>query len=152
VTAPTATPEALAKLQAALVTEHSAIYGYSAAGGRLSVRRQPLAVQDFNAHSTARDQLEAAIKGRGAKPAAALRGYAVPAVSTGVAAAAFLATLEDSTAAAYAGVLGASDDPALRRLAVLGLTASASRATAWRLAAGVAPATRPFPGIAGKPT
>ncbi len=150
--APKATPEAIKALQAALVTEHSTIYGYSAVGGRLSVRRRPLAVTDFNAHSVARDQLVSAIKGRGAKPVAALGAYLVPQIATGVAAATFLATLEDSTAAAYAGLLGATDDPALRRLAVSGLTASASRATAWRLAAGIAPSTRPFPGIAGTPT
>jgi hypothetical protein len=75
----------------------------------------------------------------------------VPVLATGVAAATFLATLDDATAAGYAGILGTTTDPALRRLAVSGLTASASRATTWRIAAGVTPAVRPFPGIAGTP-
>ncbi len=151
-TAPTATPAAIKALQLALAAEHSAIYGYSAAGGHLSVARRPLAVTEFTAHSTARDLLAGAIRGRGAKAPAALAGYAVPVLKDGIAAASFLATLEDSTAAGYAGVLAASDDPAIRKLAVGGLTASAARATTWRLAAGVTPATRSFPGLAGTPT
>jgi Domain of unknown function (DUF4439) len=149
--APTATPAAIKALQLALAAEHSAIFGYSAAGGHLSTIRRPVAVTDFVAHSTARDLLSAALKGRGAKPTASLPAYAVPAIADGVAAAIFLATLEDATAAGYAGVLGATDDKALRQLAVTGLTASATRATAWRIAAGVSPATRNFPGLAGKP-
>jgi Domain of unknown function (DUF4439) len=149
---PTATPAAIKALQQAMIAEHAAVYGYSAAGGHLSVARRPLAVTDFTAHSTARDLLGGALRGRKGKVPAALAAYTVPVLKDGVAAATFLATLEDATAAGYAGVLGATDDPALRKLAVGGLTASASRATAWRLAAGVTPSTRPFPGIAGKPT
>ncbi|BEP16483.1 ferritin-like domain-containing protein [Acidothermaceae bacterium B102] len=151
-TAPTATPAAIKALQLALAAEHAAIYGYSAAGGHLTLSRRPLAVTEFTAHSTARDQLAGAIRGRGAKVPAALAAYAVPVLKDGIAAATFLATLEDATAAGYAGVLGATDDAALRRFAVGGLIASASRATTWRLAAGATPTTRPFPGIAGTPT
>lgn len=150
-TAPTATPEAMTALRVAVAAENAAVFGYSAAGGRLSSLRQPVAVSDYTAHTAARDLLEAAVRGRGGKPPAPLRAYTVPALSTRVAAATFLATLDDATAAAYAGVLGASDDPAIRRLAVAGLTASATRATYWRLAAGISPAAQVFPGIAGTP-
>jgi Domain of unknown function (DUF4439) len=151
-TAPVATPEAIKALQLALAAEHAAIYGYSAAGGHLSPTRRPLAVTDFTAHSVARDLLAGAIRGRAAKAPAALPAYAVPVLKDGIAAATFLATLDDATAAGYAGVLGATDDPALRKLAVGGLIASAARATTWRQAAGAKQVTRPFPGIAGKPT
>lgn len=151
-TAPVASPAAVKALQLALAAEHAAVYGYSAAGGHLSVVRRPLAVTDFTAHSTARDLLAAAIRGRSAKAPSALPAYAVPVLKDGLAAATFLATLEDATAAGYAGVLGATDDPALRKLAVGGLIASASRAATWRQAAGARPATRAFPGIAGTPT
>ena len=148
---PAATPAGVKALQLALAAEHSAVYGYSAAGGRLSLARRPLAVSEFTAHSTARDLLTAAIRGRRAKVPAALPGYAVPALADGTAAARFLAGVEDATAAAYAGVLATTDDPAVRSLAVAGLTACATRATTWRLAAGITPATRPFPGLTGTP-
>jgi hypothetical protein len=151
-TAPIATPAAIKALQVALAAEHAAVYGYSAAGGHLSVTRRPLAVTHFTAHSAARDLLAGAIRGRSAKAPAALPAYAVPVLADGVAAAAFLATLEDATAAGYAGVLGATDDPALRKLAVGGLIASAARATTWRQVSGAKQVTRPFPGIAGTPT
>jgi hypothetical protein len=151
VTAPVASAETIKALQLAVSAEHSAVYGYSAGGGHLSVARRAAAVTDFVAHSSARDALAAALRGRGGKVPAALPGYAVPVLATGVAAATFLATLDDATAAAYAGILGTTADPALRRLAVTGLTASATRATAWRIAAGVTPAVRAFPGIAGTP-
>ena len=148
---PAAAPETIKALQTAMAAEHAAIYGYSAAGGHLSVNRRPDAVSDFVAHSTARDLLAAALKGRGGKSPAALPAYAIPALKDGIAAATFLATLDEATAAGYAGVLGTTTDPSLRRLAVTGLTASATRATKWRLAAGIAPASRPFPGVAGTP-
>jgi hypothetical protein len=151
VTTPVASAETIKALQLAVTAEHAAVYGYSAGGGHLSVNRRPVAVSYFVAHSSARDALTAALRGRGGKAPAALRGYTVPVLATGVAAATFLATLDDATAAAYAGILGTTADPALRRLAVAGLTASATRATSWRIAAGVTPAVRPFPGIAGTP-
>jgi hypothetical protein len=150
-TAPVASPATIKALQLAVSAEHAAIYGYSAAGGHLSSTRRPAGVTQFVEHSTARDLLAAALRGRHGKVPAALPAYAIPVLGTGVAAATFLATLDDATAAGYAGILGTTVDPALRRLAVAGLTASASRATAWRLAAGVAPAARVFPGIAGTP-
>ncbi|MDX6222789.1 MAG: hypothetical protein QOD91_1843 [Frankiales bacterium] len=148
---PVASAETIKALQLAVTAEHSAVYGYSAAGGHLSATRRPTAVTDFLAHSNGRDALTAALRGRGGKVPAALPAYAVPVLATGVAAATFLATLDDATAAAYAGILGTTADPALRRLAVSGLTASASRATTWRIAAGVTPSVRAFPGIAGTP-
>ena len=149
---PVATPETIKALQLAISAEHAAVYGYSAAGGHLSNTRRPVALTDFVDHSTARDLLSAALRGRGGKVPAALPAYTVPVLATGVAAATFLAGLDDATSAAYAGILGTTVDPALRRLAIGALTASATRATSWRLAAGVAPAARPFPGIAGTPT
>lgn len=148
---PVASPETIKALQTAMAAEHAAIYGYSAAGGHLSVNRRPDAVNDFVAHSVARDLLASALKGRKGKAPAALPAYTVPVLKDGIAAATFLATLDDATAAGYAGVLGTTTDPALRRLAVGALTASATRATKWRIAAGISPATRPFPGVAGTP-
>jgi hypothetical protein len=146
-----ASPQTIKALQVATAAEHAAVYGYSAAGGHLSASRKPVAVNRFVEHSTARDLLAAALRGRHGKVPTALPAYTVPVLAAGVTAATFLATLEDATAAGYAGILGTTVDPALRRLAVNGLTASATRATAWRLAAGVAPAARAFPGIAGTP-
>jgi len=52
-----------------------------------------------------------------------------------------------SRSAAYAGVLAATDDRALRRLAVNALCDAAARATAWRRVAGDEPATDPLPGL-----
>lgn len=150
-TTPVATAEAIKALQVAMAAEHSAVYGYGAAGGRLSTARRATAVAEFVAHETARDELDGALRGRGAKAPAALAAYAVPAITDGVAAAAFLATLEDATAAGYAGVLGSTTDQALIKLALAQLTLSATRATAWRLAAAITPAARPFPGLAGSP-
>jgi hypothetical protein len=148
---PPATTETVKALQLVVSAEEAAVYGYSAAGGHLSVSRRPVAVTHFVAHTSARDLAAGALRGRGGKVPSALPAYTVPALATGVAAAAFLATLDDATAAAYAGVLGTTSDPALRKLATSGLVASATRATAWRIAAGITPAVRAFPGIAGTP-
>jgi hypothetical protein len=136
-------------LQTALAAEHAAVYAYGAAGGRLAARFGFAARTGLTAHRAARDALAAAVRARGGQPVDALAAYALdpPPVSIPTAARLLVAT-ERTTEAAYAGLLAATDDAGLRRLAVNALADSAARATGWRVRIGAQPATEPFPGLA----
>jgi Domain of unknown function (DUF4439) len=143
------TTSEVAALQRALAAEHVAVYAYGAAGARVAERHGAQARDGRDAHSAARDALEAAVRALGADPVVAAAAYALdPRPTSRAAALRLLVAVEETASAAYAGVLAATDDRALRRLAVTALGDTAGRATAWRLVAGDDPATDALPGIA----
>jgi hypothetical protein len=133
-------------LSTALVAEHAAIFGYGLVGARLDPATVSLAQQAEQAHRARRDTLVLRLSGRGASPPAAEPAYSLPQQVTDQASALRLAIMiEERTAAAWRAALldTVTDD---RRIAVDALTDCAVRATRLRRAAGVAPATVPFPG------
>lgn len=131
---------------AALVAEHAAIFGYGLVGARLDTATIALASQAELAHRARRDVLVAKLAERNARAPVAESGYGSPEPVTDQAGALRLAVgIEERTAAVWrAALLSTSGDD--RKLAADALTDCAIRATRLRKAAGVTPATVPFPG------
>ena len=133
--------------------EHSVVFGYGAAGGRLAAGGGTMAEVDlllagYDAHRLRRDGLAVALAGRQVKVPTAEAAYRLPVLADAAAALAFAARLEADTARAYRAAAGALVERSLRALAVDAVTDAARRRTAILLAAG-APTTSAsdaFPG------
>ncbi|HEY2299117.1 MAG TPA: DUF4439 domain-containing protein [Jatrophihabitans sp.] len=146
------TPQAVrAAWQDALAAEQQAAFGYALVGPHLPGDRQDLARSYQALHEQLRDSTAAAIEAAGARPVAALGDY--PALY-GIAPLILAPQLEDDCAAAwryfYSALATAQRPPPafapLRRSAQRALTASALRATRWRLLTGARHAVVAFPG------
>jgi hypothetical protein len=138
--------------QAALAAEHQAAFGYPLLGPQLPDDQQDLARTCQAAHEALRDTTAARIAAAGLTPVAPLGDYAGLYPVNGASAARALAVrLETACAAAwrflYATAAAQVPPSDARAPAQQALTASAVRATRWRLAAGTSPATVAFPGI-----
>ncbi|SEQ75411.1 protein of unknown function [Streptomyces radiopugnans] len=133
---------ALAALQAALLAEHAAVYGYGVVGGRIAEDRRAQAREAHDAHRARRDALRRAVRRMGGSPEPAAAAYSLPfAVPDGAAAVRLAAELEERVAAVYADLVRAGEG-GLRREAAAALREAAVRAARWR-GTGV-----PFPGLA----
>ncbi|MFY1669185.1 ferritin-like domain-containing protein [Plantactinospora sp. WMMB334] len=133
-------------LAAALAAEHAAIYAYGPIGVRLRGAAADQARSAEAAHRSRRDALVLLLTEGGGPVPAAAPAYALPFPVTDEASALRLAVeIEERTAAVWRAALPATEGPPRTR-AVDGLTDAAVRATRWRKAAGVTPATVPFPG------
>ena len=138
--------------QAALAAEQQAAFGYTVLGPKLGTRDSTLARTCQAEHEQLRDDTAGAIAAAGATPRPPQGDY--PALyplakdPRGLA-----AILEDDCAAAWRAFFAAlamPDGPAaLRREAQDRLTASALRATRWRVLAHAAHPVTAFPGIPG---
>jgi rubrerythrin len=138
----TAGDEALA---AALAAEHAAIYGYGVAGARLSGQQLAAVREAEQVHRARRDALFTRLTAASVTPPPAEPAYALPFPVTDAAGALRLAVhLEERTAAVWRHAVGATDGEQ-RKLALEALLDAAVRATRWRVAAGVSPATVPLP-------
>ena len=129
--------------QTALAGEHAALYAYSVCGGVVDpASTESIRIRDgYAAHRTRRDQLEGALRARGAEPVAASTGYDLPVpITSSGSAARLLGQVEDRASVAYAGLVAASSG-ATRRDAVGWLRDAALRGLAW----GRPPAA--FPGL-----
>jgi hypothetical protein len=140
--------------QAALAAEQQAAFGYALLGPRLTGTNQDLAVQCSDDHESRRDATAVAIAGAGLRPVAPKADYpALYPVADAAAARALAVRLEDDCAVAWRYLyLSAASTPGpratgLRQTAQEALTASAIRATRWRVLTTPAKATTPFPGI-----
>jgi hypothetical protein len=139
--------------QAALATEHEAVFGYGVLGPRLNsgeLRSLARACQD--AHASLRDSTTAAMAAAGRTPVAAQADYpSVYAATSAPTALRVAVALEVAAAAAWRYLYAqAASDPSretLRAPAQAALTSAAVRATRWRVGAGEVSATVPFPGI-----
>jgi hypothetical protein len=133
---------ALDALQTALAAEHAAVYGYGVAGAHLRGSAQAQARAAHDAHRAHRDQLSQLIHSRKGEPAGAAPAYSLPfPVASGAAARRLATRLEDGVAAAYADLVAAAGDQALRQLAARALQEAAVRAVRWR------GRSLPFPGL-----
>lgn len=130
----------------ALAGEHAAIYAFGVVGARLERSEQRLAVAALSRHAGRRDALAALIAGT-SEPVTAEPAYRLPFPVRNRAEALRLAALVgDRLAALYEALVIATDDTALRTLAVSALQSAAADAASWRLRAGVVPVTVAFPG------
>jgi Domain of unknown function (DUF4439) len=136
--------------QAALAAEQQAAFGYALLGPRLPSSNQELARSCQAAHEAERDGTAGAIAATGIAPKAPAGDYPAlyPAANKPRSLA---ARLEDDCAAAwrylYANAANAKGQATLRKQAQTALTASAVRATRWRMMANPAAAVQAFPGL-----
>jgi hypothetical protein len=137
--------------QLALAAEHQAVFGYGLLGPRLSGAQRTLATSFAAAHEALRDATEAAMARSGLRPVPPRADYpALYPVRDAGQARALAVRLENDCAAAwrylYAQSAGAGATALMTR-AQAALTASAVRATQWRVLVSPTNATRPFPGV-----
>jgi hypothetical protein len=132
-------------LQAAAAAENAAVYGYSRAGARLAdPREKAIARAAYDVHRAQVQAVTGWLAERSSTPAPPAPVYDLPSpVNDPVAARAALAAIEESTAAAYADVVGAATGP-LQRAAALALQSAAEREARWRTT------SVPFPGLLGR--
>jgi hypothetical protein len=133
-------------LTAALAAEHAAIYAYGPIGVHLDGGAAEQARAAEAAHRSRRDSLVLLLTEKGGTVPAAAAAYALPFPVSDKASALRLAVeVEERTAAVWRAALPATEG-AQRTTALNGLIDTAVRATRWRQASGVTPATVPFPG------
>lgn len=137
------------RLADALAAEHAAIYAYGPIGVRLDDQEAAAARRAEEIHRERRDTLVLTLAARGAEVPVAEASYALPFEVTDAGAARRLAILvEERIGAVWRAALPAAPDDD-RGQVLDALVDAAVRATGWRLAAGVEPATIPFPGAPG---
>lgn len=135
-----------ARLGAALAAEHAAVYAYAPIGVHLDGRRAKAARAAEAAHRTRRDAVALRLTELGAETPPAEPAYALPFDLAGTDDALQLAVLiEERTGAVWRAALPETADED-RRMALDALVDCAVRATRWRRAAGVEPATVALPG------
>ncbi|HEY0699048.1 MAG TPA: ferritin-like domain-containing protein [Micromonospora sp.] len=134
------------ELSAALAAEYAAIFAYGPIGVRLSGRQVTDARAAEAAHRTRRDTLVLLLHADGVQVPAAEAAYTLPFPVADAASALKLAVqVEERTAAVWRAALPAVTGDR-RKTALEALTDCAVRATRWRRAAGITPATVTFPG------
>jgi hypothetical protein len=139
--------ETVDALQRALGIEHAAVWVYGLASAFLPAATQSAVTEGMTAHRARRDTTERLLRDAGATPAPSAPAYLPPnPVTDPTSAATVLVNAESDASVAWRGVLERSDDQAVRRAAMDGLTESAVRAVSWRRRAGRSPAVVPFPG------
>jgi hypothetical protein len=133
-------------LVAAAAAENAAVYGYAAAGARLlSGTARASARAAYDLHRAQVHTVAGWLASHGATPSPPAAVYELPhPVTDANSAVALLALLEEGSAAAYADVVAAAADEALRRAAALALQSAAVREARWQGAA------VPFPGLVGR--
>jgi hypothetical protein len=135
-------------LQGALAAEHAAVWVYGMAGAFVSGELARRVDEGAAAHQAQRDATERMLIGAGALPVPSEPGYLTPEpVTDANSALRLVITAETDAAAAWRSVVERSQaDVDLRGAALEALTATAVRATRWRVAANATPRTVPFPG------
>lgn len=131
----------------ALGAEHAALWVHGLANAFVGEARVRGAIEEAtDQHLRLRDQAEQAMRQAGLTPTPAQPAYAVGDVGDQKQAIELLITAESDCQVGWRSVLDNAEDPGLRRLALDGLTTSATRATRWRLTVGRQPAVENFPG------
>lgn len=139
------------RLADALAAEHAAIFAYGLIGVELGGDDDQTAAarEAEEAHRQRRDALVQALAELDARAPVAEASYELPFEVAGADDARRLAVLvEERVGALWRAALPAVTGPD-REQALAGLVDTAVRATGWRLAAGVEPATTAFPGTPG---
>jgi hypothetical protein len=130
----------------ALAAEYAAVYAYGAIGARLTGAPAAAARAAETAHRARRDAVVARLTGDGAQAPPPDPAYALPYPVTDKASALRLAAeIEDRTGAVWRSALSTTTGDQ-RRAALDALVDCAVRATGFRRAGGVTPATVQFPG------
>lgn len=145
---PTLPEDTVAAVQAALGTEHAAIWVYGLVSAFLKASFDVPIRDGATAHRARRDAIARLLGRYGKTPEPAKAAYLTPQPVTDQASAlAVLVTAEQDATVAWRAALERCDDADVRRTALEGLTSAAVRATRWRKLAGVAPLTPSQPGL-----
>lgn len=134
-------------LQVALSAEHAALWAYGLVAAYDGTAAATVATMVAN-HQGTRDVAANLIVAGGATPVGPNPAYTPPNPVSDPATALQLAlTIETDCANAWRGVIGATDDSALRGTALSALTDSALRMVTWRKQGSLEPLTVPLPGM-----
>jgi hypothetical protein len=140
-------PVTTGAVQAALGSEHAAVWCYGLAQAFLPRTLDLRAREDLAAHRARRDLTIRLLTDYGVPAAPAEPAYQIPVpVSDQVSAMKLLVAAESDAAAAWRSVLERCDDQGLRRMALDGLTDAAIRGGRWSEQLGTKPVVPPFPG------
>jgi hypothetical protein len=140
--------ETVDALQRALAAEHAAVWVCRLVTAFLPAELATPLAEASAAHRGRRDATARLVRDHGATPVAAAPAYSAAPVRDAGSALALLVTAEADVAGAWRSAVERTDDAVVRQLAADSLTDAAVRATRWRRAAGLTPATVPFPGQA----
>lgn len=143
---PTAPPPAASPLADALAAEHAAIFAYAPIGVRLEGALADAARDAEAVHRQRRDRLVLTLAELGAQAPAPEPSYALPFEIADTAEALRLAVLVEERVAAVWRALLRETTGTTRAESLDALVDAAVRATRWRQAADVEPATVTFPG------
>jgi hypothetical protein len=132
-------------LTSLLAAEHAAVYAYGVLGARLDEQTRTVALAAFDAHRQQRSKLTVALRARQLPAAGPAASYDV-AVTDRLAALRLAIRVETELGVRWRDLVAATDDVALRQLALAGLIETALRGTRWRRLAKVLPLTEAFPG------
>ncbi|GAB3275338.1 ferritin-like domain-containing protein [Parasphingorhabdus pacifica] len=134
-------------LRAALKAEHTALWVYGLAEAFLGTDTRSAADEATAEHRERRNAAERALRDANLTPPPGAPAYRLPeSIEDADSAVRMLITSENDCQVGWRAVLESTDNAALRRTALKGLTTSATRATRWRLHAGQQPSATAFPG------
>lgn len=140
-------PREIDAVQGALAAEHAVIWGYGVVGAAAGEDLRPAVAAAEGVHRARRDATADLLRSAAAVPAVARPSYELPfPVATQAEALRLADRLEFGAAAAWRYVLGQTELAELRRTARDHLIDTAVQAMRWRQAAGLSPASVPFPG------
>lgn len=135
-------------LRSALRAEQAAIWASGLTRAYATEQRVSSAISEAaNTHRARRDAAERLLRDAGATPPPAAPAYRFPGeVNDQRTAIRLLITAEEDCATGWRSALESSEEARIRRTALEGLTAAATRATRWRITIDEQPAARAFPG------
>jgi hypothetical protein len=140
--------DTVAAIQAALGTEHAAIWVYGLVSAFLPGSFDGPITEGTTVHRSRRDAIARLLGRTGIDPEPAKPAYLTPQPVTDQASAlALLVTAEQDATVAWRAALERSDDIDVRKTALEGLTGAAVQATKWRKLGGVLPLTPAQPGL-----
>lgn len=141
--------DTIAALQAALAAEHAALWAYGLVAAYDAADRSTISAM-LDAHQVVRDSAADMVVRGGGTPVGPQAAYTPPKpVTDPVSARALALIIEQDCAAAWRTVIGSTDDPVLRGLALNILTDTAGRMVTWNKLAKAKKITTAFPGQPG---
>lgn len=138
--------DTVAALQVALAAEHAALWSYGLVAAHDAADAATIGSM-IEAHEVVRDTAANLVVKGGGTPVGPAPAYSTPKPVTDQASARALAlTIEQDCAAAWQSVIGHTDDPVMRGIALNILTDTAGRMVTWKQLSGAKKVTSALPG------
>jgi hypothetical protein len=143
--------DTVAALQAALTAEHAALWSYGLVAAHDAADAATIGAM-IEAHEVVRDTAANLVVQGGGTPVGPAPAYSTPKPVTDQASARALAlTIEQDCAAAWQSVIGHTDDPVMRGVALNILTDTAGRMVTWKQLSKAVKVTTALPGQLNSP-